>query len=123
MPCRSDYMESDHRDVSLSQVACLLDELNGKQWTKRDWSGYHPSVYNQNAFGLRDKLVSQLCEALQKRDITQYSLEMQIWWRDHQAADKTRIESELAREKIDSEKEIALSKLTDYERGILGLNK
>lgn len=58
-------------------------------------NGYHPNVYNKPVNG--DKLVAELCAALMITDVTKYSLEMQIWWRDHQAADRERI----AREKRD----------------------
>ena len=59
-------------------------------------------------------------------DETEYSLEMQIWWRDHQKADKKRIQQELKKrqqqlkenkEKFDLNK--ALEKLTPYERRLI----
>ena len=46
---------------------------------------------------------------------------MQIWWRDHLAADKERIEKELNAIETQAEKEIALAKLTPHERKLLGL--
>lgn len=38
--------------------------------------------------------VSNLCHRLSSTDVTKYSLEMQIWWRNHQQADIIRIEKE-----------------------------
>ena len=59
MPCDSSYMRANDYEVRLSQVACLLDELNGKVGIdKSDWGGYHPKVYNRRADG--DALVSEL---------------------------------------------------------------
>jgi hypothetical protein len=63
-------------------------------------------------------MVSLLCEMLEGLDVTKFSLEMQMWWRDHQAADKARIKKETA---LATEKEVALAKLTAHERRILGL--
>ncbi len=118
MPCKSDYLEADGKEVELSRVACLLGELDGKPIDKSHWRGYHPAVYNKKVDG--DAMVSELCERLQAVDVTKYSLEMQIWWRDHQAADKTRIEHELARKRSAEDRKAALAKLTPYERELLG---
>ena len=87
MPCKSDYLEADGKEVELSRVACLLGEFDGKPIDKSHWRGYHPAVYNKQVDG--DAMVSELCERLQMVDVTKYSLEMQIWWRDHQAACST----------------------------------
>ena len=119
MPCNSDYMEATGKEVALSQVACLLDELDGKPLDRSHWRGYHPAVYNQAADA--DGLVSELCLRLQSLDVTKQSLEMQMWWRDHQAADKARLEHEIARKQTDAERQAALSKLTKYERELLGV--
>jgi hypothetical protein len=47
---------------------------------------------------------------------------MQIWWRDHQKADKKRIEKELKEHTDLIAKQNAIEKLTDYERILLGIN-
>jgi hypothetical protein len=120
MPCNSDYMLATREEVALSQVACLLDELDGKPLDRSHWRGYHPAVYNRVSDA--DGIVSELCRRLQTVDVTKKSLEMQIWWRDHKAADKARLEREMARQKSETDKAAALSKLTDYERKLLGLS-
>lgn len=120
MPCNSDYLESSGKEIELSRVACLLDELNGKdKIDPSHWSGYHPLVYNKIVD--RNALVSELCSRLQDVDISQCSLEMQIWWRDHQEADRKRLETELEEAKEKSERDAALAKLTPYERKLLGV--
>ena len=119
MPCNSDYMEASGKEVQLSKVACLLDELDGKPIDRNHWLGYHPAVYNQRAHA--DALVVELCRRLQAEDVTKRSLEMQIWWRDHQAADKARLEREVVRKKTDAEKQAAIAKLTLRERTLLGV--
>ena len=90
MPCRCDYMEPTKRELEASRVACLLSELDGKPWSKDEWRGYHPDVYCRYSADLADNLVSTLCHKLKNLDVSQYSLEMQIWWRDHQIADQKR---------------------------------
>lgn len=119
MPCNCDYLEASGKEIALSRVACLLDELNGVPVKDSYWNGYHPAVYNRPVDG--DKLVEELCTQLQCRDVKEYSLEMQMWWRDHQKADKDRIEHEIARSKSDKDRAAAMAKLTPYERNLLGL--
>lgn len=123
MPCNSDHMEATGKERELSRVACLLDELDGKPLDPQrgPWRGYHPAVYNKTAKVDADGLVGELCARLQAVDVTKYSLEMQIWWRDHQAVDKARIEHELARKHNESERRAAIAKLTPHERQLLGL--
>jgi len=119
MPCDSSYMEANGLEIRLSQVACLLDELDGKKINQDHWRGYHPRVYNQRADG--DKMVAMLCKRLQDVDVKDYSLEMQIWWRDHQAADKARVKAKLAAAADAKEKKAAIAKLTPHERKLLGI--
>jgi hypothetical protein len=87
MGCNSDYMSTNNYEIEISKVACLLDELDGKKFEKSHWNGYHPKVYCKVTRELGDKLVAELCGKLQNLDVKNYSLEMQMWWRDHQAAD------------------------------------
>ena len=122
MPCDGSYMDANKREIELSRVACLLDELDGKPIDKHDWSGYHPRAYGRARDVKRaDAMVAQLCERLQAVDVKNYSLEMQMWWRDHQIADKARVEAELVATKNAEERKAALAKLTPHERRLLGL--
>jgi hypothetical protein len=121
MPCNSEYMAADGKEIAISQVACLLDELDGEPINSMHWSGYHPRVYNRYSESLADALVAELCGKLQKLDVAQYSLEMQIWWRDHQKADKERLEREIQEQKEGKDRDTALAKLSPYERKLLGL--
>jgi hypothetical protein len=120
MPCDSSYMEANGLEIRLSQVACLLDELDGKEIDQHHWRGYHPLVYCRLRLD-GDKMVAALCKRLQSVDVKDYSLEMQIWWRDHQAADKARVEAELAAATDAKAKEAAIAKLTPHERKLLGI--
>ena len=119
MGCNSSYMEANGKEKALSQVACLLDELDGKDFNKGHWQGYHPRVYSRSVDG--DALVSELCSKLQNDDVTMRSLEMQIWWRDHEKADKERIEREMEQQATEADRAAAIEKLTPYERKLLGV--
>ena len=104
----------------MSKVACLLDELDGKKRINQDhWRGYHPRVYSQRFNA--DEMTAELCSRLQGVNVSDYSLEMQIWWRDHQEADKQRAKESLAKAKTEKQRKAALGKLTPHERKLLGL--
>ena len=124
MPCNADYMQSNDRERKLSQVACLLDELEGKTKIDRShWVGYHPRVYGKLATLDGDALVAQLCDRLQgtPRCVDEYSLEMQIWWRDHKEADRIRLQTKRDKAQDTQDREVALRKLSNHERKLLGL--
>jgi hypothetical protein len=121
MPCQSDYLSANHYEKEISRVACLLDELAGKPIDDAHWNGYHPRVYGKINKIAGDLMVQELCNALQSCDVKSYSLEMQMWWRDHQIADDKRRNSELDKKTAKAEREAALAKLTLRERQILGL--
>ena len=94
MPCDSSYMNATPLEIRLSRAQCLLDELDGKKWDRHSWDGYHDKVYNLGKELLEtaaNSVVATLCARLQKVDVTKYSLEMQIWWRDHRKADVERM--------------------------------
>jgi hypothetical protein len=114
-------MSANGYEKTLSYVACLLDELAGRSIESNWWDGYHPVVYCKSNRDMGDRMVRDLCESLKSRDVTQHSLEMQIWWRDHQAADKERLDRELRQSTTDTEREAALAKLTHEERRLLNL--
>lgn len=121
MPCNSDYMNPTTKERDLSRVQCLLDELNGIKFTRGSWDGYHPKVYCKSVNA--DNLVADLCSRLHKcPDVTKYSLEMQMWWRDHQEADFKRKQAEAKKQQAQKIKQKALAKLSPSERKALGLD-
>ena len=124
MPCNGDYLNPSDLEQQAARCACLLDELNGKAWTRSDWDGYHAATYNKTNRECLDSLVRDLCSRLQSlpRPITDYSLELQTWWRDHHAADKARRADEQLAEQRAAVRRQALAKLTPIERHALGLS-
>lgn len=123
MPCNCDYMDPTDMEVEMSKVAYLLDELDGTPIPDGAFDrGMHPKVYNRGLIEQKQNvMVASLCTRLQHEDVSKYSLEMQMWWRDHQRADRERLEKELASKRWREDVDLALSKLTDYERELLGL--
>ena len=93
MPCNSDHMDANSREVELSKVATLLDELDGKDWNADHWHGYHPRIYCKSvAKDEADAMVAELCRRIGESIgfgglEGKYSLELQMWWRDHLRAD------------------------------------
>lgn len=121
MPCDSSHLEATHKEREMSKVACLLDELEGKKKINRDhWRGYHPRVYNNRQIDC-DAMVAELCSRLQGVDVSDYSLEMQMWWRDHKEADRQRAKAAIDKAKTEKQRQAALKKLTLHERRLLGL--
>ncbi len=124
MPCNSSYQDPTQFEIELSKVYALLDELETGN-LKDGWNtGMDSRVYNKYLDkSILDEKTAELCSKLQKistRRLSKFSLEMQIWWRDHQAADKKRIQDEIKSKKLKEDKIAALKKLTKYERKLLG---
>ena len=123
MPCNSDYMRANESEKNLSIVYGLLDELETGKLPSNFGDGYDKRVYCKHLSNEHlNQKTEELCSKLQNEDVTKYSLEMQMWWRDHQIADKKRLDQEISNQKDEDEKKKALSKLTDYERKLLGFS-
>lgn len=122
MPCDSSHMKANTYEIEISRVVCLLEELDGKKWSSDHWDGYHPKVYCKANREFGDRVVSELCGKLQKlssKQLSNLSLELQMWWRDHKKADKEKLEKTLKAKKREKDRAAALAKLTPYERRIL----
>lgn len=122
MPCNCDYMNPNENEKNLSVIYGLLDELKTGKLPPNFGDGYDKRVYNNGSSTERlNRKTKELCSALQKTDVSKFSLEMQIWWRDHQEADKKRLEQESRKKRKEEARKKALAKLTPYERGLLGI--
>lgn len=111
MPCNCDHMEPSYHESESIRLLGFLKEV-GLYASRIPLYGEVKKLHEHTAL---------LCKFCQDNDVTKYSLELQIWWRDHQKADKIRIEKEHRKAKTEEEKRIALAKLTDYERKLLGI--
>jgi len=121
MPCNSDYMAPHQPEINLSKVLCFIDEVKTGKLDKSSLGGYHKGAYGKFTKEKLDKATAELCSMLKNKDTTRYSLELQIWWRDHQEADRQRVFKEASDAKARAVKEQALKKLTPEERKALGL--
>jgi hypothetical protein len=116
-------MDATGFEIAMSRVYQLLDELDGKPINPSGWSGYDARVYNKSSDKSHDAAVAKLCAACEALGpkIKEHSLELQIWWRDHQQADRER-EAKVARlAKEEADQKAALEKLSPAERKALGL--
>lgn len=124
MGCRSDYQAPSARETDISRLYCFLDELSGKSWTKSDFAGFREGVYQSGIKHDENKLTASLCSQLRQKtreEILEYSLELQIWWRDHQRKDAEEAERKEKELRLKALKEAALAKLSEEEKDALGL--
>lgn len=117
MPCNCDGYEPEVIDVTAHQALCVLRELGGGDLKPKDW---HPHSRSPDR-GQADEIVAEACRRLRGVDVTKYSLELQMWWRDHQEADKRREAQAKKKAEEAALRESALAKLTPKERKALGL--
>ena len=135
MPCDCRYMDDggpSALELSLSRIACLLDEVKHGIPVNREWweNGDHPRLREMHLrfdfLGMEkalDEWGSELCALVRERGAGGYSLELQIWWRDHQIEDAKREAREEEERQRAMEREAALAKLTDREKALLGLRE
>ena len=129
MPCRSDYLECNPLEKKGSIVYALLDELaTGKHVNPQSnrYQGYDDRCYCNGSFNKTalDRITDKLCKklsCLKPSEVKLCSLELQIWYRDHQKHDKERNEKQLKKKETDKIKKQALKKLTDKEKKALGV--
>ena len=116
MPCRSDYMEPSAREEESLNVMAMLYEM--------DLLDSPPDIYGDTS--KLDEHTRMLCDCCKhahaKGLVSELPLELQIWWRDHQKADEIRMEKLRKKAEFERKKQRALSKLTDEERRVLGLD-
>ena len=129
MPCISDYQEPTAAEIEHSKVLALLKELKTGKLPKYYGDGMYKEVYNKTmAIGDTERPLDvktrELCAALKAKtadEIKGYSLEMQLWWREHQKADRKRAAKDKSASKKQAIKAQALGKLTAEERKALGV--
>lgn len=114
MPCISDYQEPTAREQESVRVLTLLKEVGVKN------KKFHHLYGDPQNLNYDTRLLCDWCKQNKDR-ISQCSLELQIWWRDHEIADKKRRVREEEKEREKTLRESALSKLTKEERKALGV--
>jgi len=115
MPCDSSHLEADGREVESSKVREFLREVTGKPFNHRRRAEYYGNVKTLDAD------TAELCGICQTVDVSRFSLELQLWWRDHQEADAKKA-ADVKRQAEEAEaRDRALRKLSDAERALLGV--
>lgn len=111
MPCNSDHMEPDTWERESFKVLTLLHEI-GLRKSKPDFYG-SPKTLGQDT--------AELCGWCKAHDVSKQSLDLQIWWRNHQRWDAKRKELEREERENQAARTRALKKLTTLERKALGV--
>jgi len=72
-------------------------------------------------------LAEMLCATMQdhekRGEMGCFTAEQLSWWEEHKRRDKKRVQEDMRRAKTAAAKKEALSKLTPYERELLGLKE
>lgn len=104
MPCNSDCMEATSIERKMSEIYYFLTELKTGKQQKID--SYHPDVYCKHLTKkICDAKTKLLCGLLQKiSNIPELSLELQMWWRDHQEIDRIKLLSQSEKENTEQVK-------------------
>ena len=111
MPCNCDYMEPSRHESESKRLMTLMAGV-GIYKGEIPYYGEVSAVHEHTAM---------LCKFCEENNVTDQSLELQIWWRDHQEADKAKREAAAEDERVETERREAIAKLTDRERDLLGL--
>lgn len=114
MPCVSDHMDHTARERESGIVLELLKEIDGKAFDHEN-----PSYYGNES--TLDADTARLCAWCDSHDVASLSLELQLWWRRHQAADAKRAVAEQKERTRQETVKHAKEKLTLAERKALGI--
>ena len=107
MPCNGDHMEPRFHEIESNKVMKLMAEVGL----------YKGDVPFYGKVSSLDEHTALMCKFCKDNDVEDHSLELQIWWRDHQAADKVKLEHQ----KVEEEKQKALAKISDQDKKLLGI--
>ena len=110
MPCRSEYLEMTESEKEIILVKSLIDEIDGKLFDHHEAKRKHE--YSSECVHELTDLLCKKCSEI--KNIQDYSLDLQIWWRDHQISDARR---------ISQEKERLTKQIVHYELIIDGIKK
>lgn len=88
MPCSCDgYELPTEKVIAASRALLVIEELRGNPSPPWRWQSPPMLMHYKED---QDVAVAKACKMIKKVDVTQCSLELQIWWRDHQEADRKR---------------------------------
>lgn len=108
MPCQSSYMEPTVRELESIRLQEFFQEIDGNIYDHK-----HPS--SRPNVNLIDFHTRNLCSWCKNHDVSKMSLELQMWWRDHQEADRVRELEEKEKARRAELRKSAYQKLTQDE--------
>ena len=116
MPCHSDGPTQE--EINCGVLNALLDEALGEASGKlhggslNEWARH----ISQRPTWSNDRKTRVLCRWCRHHRVTDRSLELQIWWRNHQRADAHRHAEQRKKAEVCRLQRQALNKLTRRER-------
>ena len=115
MPCSTD--PPTNREVATARTRELVNEIEGRDFDHKD---FHASYCGTSDLQAN---VRKLCVWCKKNSnkVGSMSLELQLWWRDHQAEDTRHEKEALVKQQKRAIRRKALSKLSSEERRALDL--
>lgn len=133
MPCNADHMQANELEIEVGRLTLLHREVTeGKPFTPDQWdsAGYLEGVYGKGLSRVTaNRLTRDLCEYLSGDvDPAVFSLELQLWWRNHQEADKKKArqrkkakQRKTAKQRKAIKLKALLAKLSEEEKELLGI--
>ena len=132
MPCNSNYMEPTLAEVNSKQVAVNLVYVCNMIGATPPSKVVNAAASMYGDWRILDEMVVRLCGLISEMTDEDQSRiiyngrnaearKLAMWWDEHKAADLRRGEEEVAAAIQSQDKEAALSKLTPYEKELLGL--
>ena len=82
MPCDSSHCEPTTREVESRKVLEFLREMRDQSFNHEN-----PKTPYYGSVETLDWNTASLCAMCKDKGVSERSLELQLWWRDHQAAD------------------------------------
>ena len=115
MPCDSSYMNPTHAEQQSAKVRELLREVAGKSFNHKSPKECYGNI------ATIDEDTERLCSWCydNANHLQGMSLELQIWWRDHQEEDARRERDVRIKTEQQRLRKQALAKLTAEERKAL----
>lgn len=104
MPCVSE--PPSQSEITFEKLRSYMKETGvSEPASRKPWSQAH-----------LDSMTRLMCDFCKTHDVREYSLELQIWWRDHQEWDRKRREAKQRASERERLIASALSKLTKEEK-------
>lgn len=117
MPCDSAYLNHTDKERESGKVLEFLKEVNG-EYFDHDNPSYYGNILTLN------QDTERLCSWMKAHpdQLPTLSLELQLWWKQHQKHDAVRERKAREMERDQKLREKAVKKLSKEERHALGLD-